>query len=157
MGTKILNGDAHQAKPIDVLLVEDNEDDIELTTIAFNEAKIKNRLFVVKNGQEALDYLQRKDPYRDKEKFPTPKLLLVDINMPKMGGFELLEHMKKDDKLKILPVVMLTSSKNEEDIVKSYKGGAAAYLPKPISHEDFVKVINGFNLFWQLVELPPAG
>ncbi len=154
MGVKVLNGDAHEAKSINILLVEDNEDDIELTTIAFKEAKISNRLSVVKNGQDALDYLQRKDPYKDKEKFPTPKLLLVDINMPKMGGFALLEALKADAKLKLIPVVMLTSSKSEEDIVKSYGSGAAAYLPKPIGHEEFVKVVNGFSLFWQVVELP---
>ena len=143
------NGD-----PISILLVEDNEDDIEITTIAFEEARIHNNLYVVKNGQDAWDYLNSQGEYADKEKYPMPDLMLIDINMPKMGGFELLEKMKADEKLKLIPAVMLTSSKNEEDVARSYSNGAAAYIPKPLGHKEFLKLVDAFNFFWQIVKLP---
>ena len=154
MNPSIINEDSKNAMPINILLVEDNEDDIEITQVAFEEAKIKNRLNIVRNGLEALDYLYGKEKFQDRGKYPMPKLMLVDINMPKMSGLELLERLKRDDKFKLIPVVILTSSKNEEDVVKSYGNGASAYLPKPVSHEAFVETINNFNIFWHLVELP---
>jgi len=143
------NGD-----PINILLAEDNEDDIEITTITFEQARIQNNLFVVKNGQEAWDYLNRQGEYDDERKYPMPDLMLLDINMPKMGGFELLDKVKADEKFKLIPAVMLTSSKNEEDVAKSYSNGAAAYIPKPVNHEEFLKAVEAFNFFWQVVKLP---
>lgn len=143
-----------EGEPINILLAEDNEDDIEITTIAFEEARIHNNLFVVRNGQEAMDYLNCQGEYADREKYPIPDLILLDINMPKIGGFELLERLKKDEKFKLIPTVMLTSSKSEEDIVKSYSSGAAAYIPKPVNHEEFLKVVETFNFFWQIVKFP---
>jgi|TARA_B100000315_G_scaffold215464_1_gene214774 two-component system response regulator len=149
MGLITKNGD-----PINILLVEDNEDDIEITTMAFEEARIHNNLYVVRNGQDGWEYINRQGKYADEEKYPAPDLILLDINMPKMGGFELLEKLKADEKLKLIPAVMLTSSKNEEDVVKSYFDGAAAYIPKPVNHEEFLKVVEAFNFFWQIVKLP---
>ncbi len=140
--------------PINILLAEDNEDDIEITAMAFEQARIQNNLFIVKNGKEAWDYLNRHGEYADEEKYSAPDLVLLDINMPKMGGFELLTKMKADEKFKLIPTVMLTSSKNEEDVAKSYSNGAAAYIPKPVNHEEFLKVVEAFNFFWQIVKLP---
>ena len=141
-------------KPIDILLVEDNEDDIEITQMAFEQAKIRNNILVVRNGQEALDYLYGRGIYQDRKNYPMPRLMLLDINMPKKGGFETLEEMKKDDHLRLIPVIMLTSSRNEEDVARSYGKGAVAYIPKPVNHEDFMKTVEYFNFFWQIAELP---
>ncbi len=141
-------------KPINILLVEDNEDDIEITQMAFEQAKIRNNILIVRNGQEALDYVYGRGIYQDREKYPMPRLILMDINMPKKGGFEALEELKKDANLRLIPVVMLTSSKSEEDVVRSYSKGAVAYIPKPVSHEEFLKTVEYFNFFWQIAELP---
>lgn len=143
-----------KGEPINILLAEDNEDDIEITTIVFEQARIHNNLSIVKNGQEAWDYLNRQGDYQEEEKYPMPQLMLLDINMPKMGGFELLEKIKSHDRFKVVPVVMLTSSKNEEDIVRSYGKGVAAYISKPVNHDEFVKMVDSFNFFWEIVELP---
>ena len=133
MGKEVIMESLKQSgKPINILLAEDNEDDIEITTMAFQEARIKNNLYIVKNGEQAWDYLTRGEGYEDEEKYPAPQLLLLDINMPRMGGLELLEKVKADDRFKTIPVVMLTSSKNDEDVVKiirkSYSKKYAAFL-----------------------------
>ena len=138
-------------RPIDILLVEDNEADIKITLRAFKKAKLHNNIFVVKDGQEALDFLYHEGEYRDKEKFPQPDLILLDIKMPKLDGFEVLGKLKNDAHFKSIPCIMLTSSEHEEDLTKSYHGGAAGYIPKPVNYEDFVKVVDGFNFYWHII------
>lgn len=144
----------HQStKIINILLVEDNEDDIVLIKDAFAEAKFLALLHGVSDGEEALAYLRREPPYQHTVQ---PGLILLDINMPKMNGFELLENLKKDSCLKSIPVVMLTTSKREEDVVRSYAGGAVSYISKPIDFSHFVKIVREFELYWTLVSQVPA-
>ncbi len=144
-------------KPIDILLVEDNEADAKITFRAFSKAKIKNNIFRAQDGQDALDFLNHKAPYEDKDKYPRPDLILMDINMPRMDGLECLKKLKQDPPLSFIPVIMFTSSKNDEDIVKSYGEGAASYMPKPVNYEDFVKAVEGFNFYWQIISKIPDG
>ncbi len=142
--------------PIDILLVEDNEDDVEITLRAFRNAKLKNKIHVVQDGQAGLDFIYRKGDYQNK-KLPRPDLILLDINMPKLGGFEVLKKLKSDPNFSFISVVMLTSSKEEEDIAKSYQSGAASYIQKPVSYEEFEKIIEGFNFYWNIVNKFPDG
>ena len=144
-----------KGRAIDILLVEDNLADIKLTMRAFKEGNLQNTLNVVHNGQEAVDYVLNEGVYKDAEKYPSPDLILMDIIMPKMDGFEALKRLKEDGTLNYIPVVMLTTSINEEDIIKSFKYGAVSYIPKPIAYDDFVKVVNGFNFYWQIISKLP--
>jgi CheY-like chemotaxis protein len=138
---------------INILLVEDNEDDIILIKDAFAEAKFLALLSGVNDGEEALAYLRQEPPYQH---VVQPGLILLDINMPKMNGFELLDILKKDPSLNSMPVVMLTTSKREEDVVRSYAGGAVSYISKPIDFSHFVKIVREFELYWTLVSQVPA-
>ncbi len=140
--------------PINILLAEDDEDDTEIILLAFQEAGVKNNLYIVRNGQEVLDYLDRKDPYQDTKKYPLPQLIFLDINMPRVSGIDALKKLKGDPRHKAIPVIMLTSSKHEADIAESYNYGAAAYIVKSINHKEFIETIRCFNSFWQRVELP---
>ncbi len=149
--------DAINNRPIDILLVEDDEMDVKITLRAFEKGKIRNNLFVVRDGQEALDFVFQAGPYQNKEKYPRPDLILLDIRMPKLSGFEVLKSLKADPRFDFIPVVMLTSSKNEEDVVKSYGAGAASYIPKPVSYKDFAKVVEGFNFYWHIINKLPDG
>lgn len=140
---------------IDILLVEDDEADVGITLRAFEKGKLKNNIYVVRDGQEALDFFSHQGKYQDKEKYPRPDLVLLDIRMPKMDGFEVLKRLKADAHTNFIPVVMLTSSKNEEDVVKSYADGAASYIPKPVSYDDFAKAVDAFNFYWCLINKLP--
>lgn len=149
-------GNVTNGFPIDILLVEDNEADIKLTLRAFERAKLKNNISVVRNGEEALAYVYHQAPFEDAKQYPTPDLILLDINMPKINGFQVLERLKADPVYKVIPIVMLTSSQNDEDIVRSFGNGAASFIPKPVTYDDFVKVVDGFNFYWHIVnKLPP--
>ncbi len=143
-------------EPIDILLVEDEDMDVEIALRAFEKGKIQNRLFVVRDGQEALDFLSHQGQYQDKEKYPQPDLILLDIQLPKLNGFEVLKSIKASPLFNFIPVVMLTSSRNEEDVLKSYGAGAASYIPKPVSYADFVKVVGVFNFYWQIINKLPS-
>ncbi len=141
--------------PMNILLVEDNEDDILITERAFKQTKLKDKLYVVRDGEEALDFVYHRGRYNDKKKYPTPDLILLDIKMPKVDGFQVLDVLKKDIEYMMIPVIMLTSSKNQEDIVKSYRKHAASYIPKPINYEEFVNVIKVFSFYWRNVNKFP--
>jgi len=142
------------SEPIEVLLVEDNEDDIVLIEEAFAEAKLMNVAFKVRDGEDALAYLRQEGPYTHRRR---PGLVLLDINMPKKNGFEVLQAMKADPLLQSLPVVMLTTSDREDDIVRSYTHGACSYIRKPISLEQFTEAVKDFKLYWTMVSrVPPA-
>lgn len=141
------------SEPVELLLVEDNEDDIILIEDAFAEAKLMNVMQMVRDGEEALGYLRREDRYKDVRR---PGLVLLDINMPKKNGFEVLEAMKADPALRHIPVVMLTMSEREEDIIHSYADGACSYVRKPMNVEQFARVVKGFELYWTLVSRIPS-
>ena len=144
-------------RPIDILLVEDNDTDVKITLRAFEKAKIKNNVFVVNDGQEALDFITHQGKYTDGKKWPRPDLILLDINMPKLSGFDVLKKLKQDSKYNFIPVVMLTSSKSDEDVLKSYQTGAVSFIQKPVSFEVFTKVVDGFNFYWHIInKLPNA-
>lgn len=140
--------------PIDILLVEDNDDDIVLIREALEDARLLNMLHVVTDGQEAMEYLRQQGRHQD---VAPPGLVLLDINMPKKNGFEVLIEMKAIPALRHIPVVMLTSSDREEDIVRSYSDGASSFIRKPVNFNDFQEVIKQFAIYWALVvKVPPV-
>lgn len=142
-------------KPIEILLVEDNGADVRLTKEALKEGKVLNNLSVVANGVEAIDFLHRKGKYADS---PHPDLILLDLNLPKKNGYEVLGEIKNDPDLKRIPVVVLTISKSEEDIMKSYNLHANCYISKPVGLDKFIKVVKSVEDFWlTIVKLPPDG
>jgi len=153
--TDELRDDGNGKRPLNILLVEDNEADVKIALRAFSKARIKNTIYVVSDGQEALDFIYHEGKYQDRSKFPTPDLILLDIKMPKMDGFQVLEKIKNDLQYNFIPVIMLTSSKNEEDIARSYKYGAASFIQKPVNYESFVKVVESFNYYWHIVNKLP--
>lgn len=142
-------------KPIEILLVEDNPGDVDLAKNALESSKIDNNLHAVVNGEEAMDFLRRKGIYADA---PRPDLVLLDLNLPRKDGREVLAEIKSDDNLKQIPVVILTSSRDEEDILKSYNLHANCYITKPMDLTQFIKVIKSIEDFWfTIVKLPPKG
>lgn len=137
---------------IDILLVEDNPGDVRLTQEAFKEGMLRNKLHVVMDGEAAMEFLQRKGQYKDAIR---PDLILLDLNLPKMNGREVLATIKQDPDLKRIPVVVLTTSQDETDIVESYKQFASSYIVKPVSMEKFIKVVSSFKQYWlSVVKLP---
>jgi len=140
-------------KRIEILLVEDNEDDVVLTRESLKEAKIKNKLNVVYDGVEAMEYLEKKGKYKDSIR---PDLILLDLNLPKKDGREVLEEIKRNDELKVIPVAILTTSEAEEDVLRTYKLHANCYINKPVDFNQFVRVVKSVEEFWfNIVKLPP--
>jgi len=140
------------AKPIDILLVEDNPGDVRLTQEALRTGKVLNRHTVVKDGIEALALLRRQGAYRDAAR---PDLILLDLNLPRMDGTQVLDQVKKDPQLALIPVVVLTSSKAEEDIVRSYHLHANSYITKPVELARFMQVVGSVGDYWlNIVKLP---
>jgi CheY-like chemotaxis protein len=145
-------------KIIKILLVEDNPDDVDITKRALKEARIINNLWVVRDGEEALDFLRHQGIYQDHSSSPKPGLILLDINLPKLNGIEVLRIVKHDPELKMIPVVMLTVSKRDEDIIKSYNDGCNSFIQKPVNFENFVEVVKQISLYWGLLNIfPPNG
>lgn len=137
---------------INILLVEDNSGDIMLTQEALDESGVKSNLTVVKDGYEAVNFLEKKGNYND---VVLPDFILLDINLPKMNGHEVLQKVKSNDQLKHIPVIMLTTSTSEQDILKSYQNYANCYIPKPLDVKDFIKVIDSVKTFWgSVAQLP---
>ncbi len=141
-------------KGVSILLVEDDLVDIKTVQRAFKENKITNPLHVVENGEEALAYLRNEGSYSDTSKAPRPGVILLDLNMPVMNGVEFMEIAKADEDLKTIPIVVLTTSREEADRMKSYKHSAAGYIVKPVEFAKFVDAIQVFSLYWTLSELP---
>jgi two-component system response regulator len=141
-------------KPPTILLVEDNPDDEALTLRAFKKSKVRNEVIVMRDGAEALAYLF---PGDDGDRKPHPALILLDLNLPKIGGLEVLRKMRADERTQMIPVVVLTSSKLEEDILDSYRNGANAYVRKPVKFSDFTEAVNALGVFWLLMNEPVPG
>lgn len=142
---------------LSILLIEDDQIDIKTVQRAFTKNHLANKLFVCCNGKEALDFLTHQGAYvgATDEEAPRPGLILLDLNMPIMNGLEFLEQVKSDPELKAIPVIPLTTSKEDQDRIKAYEMGAAGYIRKPVHFQDFVNIIKQFQLYWQLCELPP--
>ena len=142
----------HVVEPVKILLVEDSEDDIVLIKEAFKDARLINLIDVARDGEEAMAYLH--DPSRH-QNGPLKLLILLDINMPKMNGFEVLDALRADPKLNHIPAIMLTVSDREEDVVKSFKKGASSYIRKPLTYERFQETIKQFELYWAVIASVP--
>ena len=140
-------------RPIEILLVEDNPGDVRLTKEAFKGAKVKNNLHSVGDGVEAMAFLHQQGQYADS---PRPDVILLDLNLPKKDGREVLAEIKEDPKLKRIPVVIVTTSKAEQDIVQTYDLHANCYINKPVDFNQFIKVVKSIEDFWlTIVKLPP--
>lgn len=140
--------------PYVVLMAEDNKHDVVAARRAWKQHNIKNPLHIVKDGEECLDYLYQRGQYSEPGAAPRAGILLLDVNMPKMNGLAVLQQIRSDDKLRRLPVVVLTTSDLEEDRLKSYDLGANAFIRKPVGFENFSNAMKMTNLFWELTELP---
>lgn len=136
---------------VEILLVEDNMADAELTIRALNKAKIANSILHLKDGAEALDFLFAKGVYAERDLTKLPKVILLDIKMPKVDGIEVLRQLKANEHTKIIPVVIMTSSSEEKDIVSSYQLGVNSYVVKPVGFEGFAKAVAELGLYWMLL------
>jgi CheY-like chemotaxis protein len=139
-----------------ILMVEDDPKDVELTLFALKEYKLANEVVVARDGEEALDYLYCRAKFANRPNH-NPAVLLLDLKLPKVDGLEVLKQVKSDEKLKLIPVVVLTSSREEKDMVSSYKLGVNAYVVKPVDFHEFVNAIRELGVFWALINEPPPG
>ena len=140
---------------VEILLVEDNPNDVELTLRALKKHNLTNKVHVVKDGAEALEYIFANGAYAHRKVEHHPKVILLDLKLPKVDGLEVLRQLKSDERTKIIPVVVLTSSKEEKDIVESYKLGANSYITKPVDFDKFVNSVSELGLYWLLLNQPP--
>jgi CheY-like chemotaxis protein len=142
-------------KPIDILLAEDDEDDYLLISEALKESRLANKMHWVKDGEELMDYLHRRGNFADPERSPFPGIILLDLNMPRKDGREALKEIKTDPALRKIPIIILTTSKAEEDILRSYDLGVNSFIRKPVQFEDFVEMVKILGRYWfEIVELP---
>ncbi len=149
---KFIPGDRLISKTVEILLVEDNPADARLVMEVFKDFKINNKLYHVKDGVEAIDYLHHKGEYADTSK---PDLILLDLNLPRKDGREVLKEIKEDENLRCIPVVILTTSSAEDDVLKTYCNHANCYIIKPVDFDQFIKVIQSIESFWlTMVKLP---
>jgi CheY-like chemotaxis protein len=142
-------------KPVTILMADDDPDDRMLTQDALKEARLANTLHFVENGEELLQYLRHEGRFADVALSPRPGIILLDLNMPKMDGREALQIIKNDPQLRRIPVIIMTTSKADQDVLKSYDLGANSYVTKPVSFDELVEVVRGFGKYWfEIVELP---
>lgn len=141
--------------PVTILMADDDEDDRMLTQEAFEENKLANELYFVEDGEELMDYLNRRGAYEDPADSPRPGLILLDLNMPRKDGREALREIREDPNLRSIPIVVLTTSKAEEDIFKTYEMGVNSYMPKPVTFEALTELVRVLGQYWfELVEVP---
>jgi CheY-like chemotaxis protein len=138
-------------RPVEILLVEDNPTDAELTTEALREGNLANHLVWVKDGAEALDFIFARGKYSDRQVDEPPKVILLDLRLPKVDGLEVLQTLKSDARTRSIPVVVLTSSKEERDITESYQLGVNSFVSKPVEFDEFVSVVSQLGLYWLLI------
>jgi CheY-like chemotaxis protein len=139
-----------------ILIVEDDPKDVELTLTALEEYNLANEVIITGNGAEALDYLYCRGDFSNRSS-DNPAVMLLDLKLPKVDGLEVLKQIKSDDSLKMIPVVVLTSSREEKDMIASYKLGVNAYVVKPVDFHDFVNAIRELGVFWAIINSPPPG
>ncbi len=140
---------------VDILLVEDNPQDLELALRALQKAKIRNRIQVARDGAEALDFIFCEGNHHDRKIEDTPKVILLDLKLPKVDGLEVLKRLKGDERTRSIPVVILTSSREQKDIVESYQLGVNSYIVKPVNFEGFANAVRDLGLYWLLLNQPP--
>jgi DNA-binding response OmpR family regulator len=139
-----------------ILLVEDDPKDVELTLTALEEYNLANEVIVARDGEEALEYLYSRGKFKTRST-DNPAVMLLDLKLPKVDGLEVLKQIKSEEKLRMMPVVVLTSSKEEKDMVASYKLGVSAYVVKPVDFHEFVNAIKELGVFWAVINEPPPG
>ena len=142
-------------KPNDILLVEDNKSDIELTLRAFNKSNILNRIIVAEDGEEALDYLYGTGNFTERDISNVPALILLDLNLPKVNGFEVLRKIRGDERTRRLLVIIMTSSREEQDVAAGYDLGVNSYIRKPVDFNQFIAAISQIGLYWLVINEPP--
>ena len=140
---------------VEILLVEDNAEDIELTLRGLKKHNLANRVFTVRDGEEALEFIFGSGRYSGRNINNTPKLILLDLKLPKVNGLEVLQKVKSDEKTRFIPVVVLTSSAEEKDIIESYRFGVNSYITKPVDFDKFLQSISEIGLYWLLINRPP--
>jgi CheY-like chemotaxis protein len=143
-------------KPKRILLVEDSANDLELTMLALGEHNLANEVDIARDGAEALDYLFRRGSFQTRDQ-GNPAIVLLDLKLPKIDGFEVLRQIRADLQLKMIPVVALTSSREEQDLIETYKLGINAYVVKPVDFHQFVDAVKKLGVFWMLINEPPPG
>jgi two-component system, response regulator len=140
---------------VDILLVEDSQDDIDLTLHTLRHENLANHIFVVRDGEEALDFLFCTGPYADRNPANVPKLVLLDLKLPKLDGMEVLQRLRADPRTSTLPVVIMTSSKEERDVTNGYHLGVNSYIQKPVDFEQFRQTVKTIGLYWLLINQRP--
>ena len=141
---------------IDILLVEDSPEDVEMTLRAFKKQNLVNKVHVVEDGEQALDYIFAKGKYEDRDFNNKPKVILLDLKLPKVDGMEVLRTIRGDDRTKFIPVVILTSSQEDKDIMESYKLGVNSYITKPVEFNKFVETVSELGFYWLMLNKPPV-
>ncbi len=141
---------------LEILLVEDNTSDAELCLRALKKQNLANKLFWVKDGAEALDYIFATGTYAERNIEHTPSVILLDLKLPKVSGLEVLKRLKSDERTQLIPIVMLTSSTEEADRLESYKLGANSFISKPVQFEEFAKVVADMGMYWLMINKPPS-
>ena len=141
--------------PVEILLVEDNPADVELALHALQKNKLSNRIHVVRDGAEALDFIFGTGPYAGRSVNDVPKVILLDLKLPKVDGLEVLKRIKADPRTRVIPIVVLTSSREESDIVASYHLGVNSYIVKPIDFQQFTEAVRQLGMYWLLLNQPP--
>jgi len=147
---------ATQIEDVEILLVEDNPTDAELAMVALKEHNLANKLVWVKDGAEALDFLFTTGAYAKRCIEHRPKVVMLDLRLPKVDGMEVLRRIKADERTKLIPVVVLTSSKEDRDVAECYKLGVNSYISKPVEFDEFAKVVSQLGLYWLLINEPPS-
>jgi len=145
-----------EATPIEILLVEDNPDDEELTLRALSRAKVTNSIHVVRDGVEALEFLFGEGAYANRAGLEAPRIVLLDLKLPKVDGLEVARKVKADPRTRSIPIVMLTSSREQRDVIESYKLGVNSYIVKPVNFEGFSQAVMQLGLYWVVLNKPPA-
>ena len=147
----------NSSQPIELLIVEDNPQDLELALRALTKAKLANHIHVARDGAEALEFILCEGPHAARSIANGPKVILLDLKLPKIDGLEVLKRIKADPRTKMIPVVMLTSSKEQSDVVESYKLGVSSYIVKPVDFERFSEAVRELGFYWLLLNQPPKG
>ena len=140
---------------VEILLVEDNPQDLELTIRALRKANLANHIQVARDGEEAIEFIFCEGPYSNRKIEDKPKVILLDLKLPKIDGLEVLERIKNDERTKDIPVVVLTSSREQKDVIESYQLGVNSYIVKPVSFDQFIESVRNFGMFWLLLNQAP--